>query len=1342
MYSGMQSNQTLVRTFYLATLASMFIKKILLACLLFIFSLFSTYSLANSAPSNKTAIELTSEEIEWISKHPSFEVSAFSLAPYIMKKDGKVIGYVPELLRMVGAKVNLTPQFSYHEIANEAFNAVQTGKVEASMASINTPERAQHLTFSTNTIPLNLAIFARKNSKSISSLESLKNSRIASYHGYTLLSLTKKQLPEAELILANDAVGMLQLVATGKADAAIQELHTGQYMLHNNYINNLEVKGYATFKGLEVAQGHSYVVNKAYPLLQSILDKGYKALTEKEKQEIWNKWFGKAISKTPEIHLSANEKAWLAAHPMIRIGVDANYAPYSFRDDNGNYHGIAMEFSDYISKQLGISMKVVPDLSWPEIVDGVRERKLDVVTTFAQRPEREAFVNFTNIYLPTPLVIMRRSGETSISSEADLEGRTVAMVEGYSSSARILEEHPGVKPLKVKTTQDGLFAVSTGKADAYVGVLGINLHLLKKLGITNLEVASLYGSGKNGQRFGVRKDWPELATILDKALKAIPEGEKSRIFENWLPSPAAQLALTRKAEPVVKLSFTKEEKTWLTENPVIRLGNSVDWPPFGFINQEGNYSGIAAEYMRMIESMLGITIEPAKLGSWQESVDAARKGEVDLLDAVVPTPQRREFLTFSKPYISYPVVVFAHKDIDYIADMSVLNGQYVTVIEGSGLHDILKNNHPEFKILAKENARAGLLAVERGKASAFIGNLPTASRVISREGITNLKVAGETPYRYDLAIGINKNKPILARVIQKALDSIPEEKHNDVYRKWMSVTFEHSIDYGLLVKIFFLSFIIFIFIFVWNRQHQIKKLRREVETRKNVEDSLRKSEQYNRMLFEESPIGLALCKMNGELIDVNPAYAEIIGRTEEEAKALNYWEITPEKYAQLEQEQRSELEKTGHYGPYEKEYIHADGHLIPVRLSGQLINKGGEKFIWSSIEDITESKRVTEEKEQLQRELQQAQKMEALGNLTGGIAHEYNNMLGIILGFSELLESALAEQPKLAKYVNDIMHAGKRAALLTNKLLTFSRQKIPEAKAVNLNELLQKQQHMLEKTLTVRIKLVLNQQENLWQVWLNQGDMEDAIINMSINAMHAIKDSGQLTIQTSNQEINQLDAKLLGIDPGEYVLLSFTDTGHGIEKEIQEKIFDPFFTTKGMQGTGLGLSMVYGFVKNSKGTIQLHSEPGQGSQFTLYFPRYYGNTDEQQSIEDLSTEGIKGDQSILVVDDESSLLNLTYEILSSHGYNVFCAESANKALKILEQVPIDILISDIIMPEMDGYQLAAIVKKKYPAIKIQLVSGFDDEHHRDMVDEDIHQGLIKKPFSASKLLKRIRELLD
>jgi len=351
-------------------------------------------------------------------------------------------------------------------------------------------------------------------------------------------------------------------------------------------------------------------------------------------------------------------------------------------------------------------------------------------------------------------------------------------------------------------------------------------------------------------------------------------------------------------------------------------------------------------------------------------------------------------------------------------------------------------------------------------------------------------------------------------------------------------------------------------------------------------------------------------------------------------------------------------------------------------------------------------------------------------------------MLGVISGYAELLEEELTEQPTLAGYAHQIYHAGERGARLTKKLLAFSRNKASEADVLNLNTLLRDQQHMLEKTLTVRIKLVLNLAKNLWPVWIDGGDMEDALLNMSINAMHAIEGNGQLTIQTRNEKISELEAKQLGLDAGDYVALTITDTGCGMDESTKERIFDPFYSTKGDKGTGLGLSQVYGFVERSDGAIKVYSELGQGTRFVFFLPRHCAGRQDYESKQMDSAVDMSGSETILIVDDELALLDLTCNMLEQKNYRVFCAKSAKQALNILEQESIDLLFSDVVMPGMNGYQLVSIVQEKYPTVKIQLASGFSDDHHADMIDVSLQENLLHKPFSSQSLLKKIRELLD
>ena len=345
-----------------------------------------------------------------------------------------------------------------------------------------------------------------------------------------------------------------------------------------------------------------------------------------------------------------------------------------------------------------------------------------------------------------------------------------------------------------------------------------------------------------------------------------------------------------------------------------------------------------------------------------------------------------------------------------------------------------------------------------------------------------------------------------------------------------------------------------------------------------------------------------------------------------------------------------------------------------------------------------------------------SQKMEALGKLTGGIAHDYNNMLSVITGYAEVLEEDLKDQPKLSKYAYQIRRAGERSAKLTQKLLASSKKKPIIAENIYMNEVLQGMQHMLEKTLTARIKLIFDFDENIWPSWLDSNDFEDAILNLSINAMHAIEGNGQLTFQTQNKIIGQFDAQLLNLKAGDYVILSITDTGSGMDEAIKDNIFDPFYSTKGDKGTGLGLSQVYGFVDRSNGIIKVYSEVDHGTQFILYFPRYIEGSFKKKSNKVISTTDLNGNENILVVDDESALLELTCEILGARGYNVFSAENAKQAINILNNEHIDLLLTDVIMPDIDGYQLVSLAREINPKIKLQLISGFSDSRHVDMVD--------------------------
>jgi len=372
-----------------------------------------------------------------------------------------------------------------------------------------------------------------------------------------------------------------------------------------------------------------------------------------------------------------------------------------------------------------------------------------------------------------------------------------------------------------------------------------------------------------------------------------------------------------------------------------------------------------------------------------------------------------------------------------------------------------------------------------------------------------------------------------------------------------------------------------------------------------------------------------------------------------------------------------------------------------------------------------------------------SQKMEALSKIVGGIAHDYNNMLGVITGYTGLLKRKCQDVDGAEKFISEIVHATERGKKLTKKMLNFSRPESSHAESCNMNLVLQSFQDILAKSLTAVIKLEFDLNNEDWLVWLDVSELEDAILNMAINAKYAMPEGGGLSISTHNIHLAEKEAKYLNLAANDYIILAIADTGTGIDAVVKDKIFDPFFSTKGDAGNGLGLSQVFGFMERAGGAINVNSKEGEGTLFSLYFPRYKQLTDSAKITNMTSIEPeLSGGETILVVDDEPALRELARQILLDAGYKVLTAGDGKEALDMIPTQPIDLIFSDIIMPNMDGYQMAQKVLEHYPTIKIQLTSGFSGDRDSILSDSRLKDNILYKPYDSRELLSHVRLLLD
>ena len=393
--------------------------------------------------------------------------------------------------------------------------------------------------------------------------------------------------------------------------------------------------------------------------------------------------------------------------------------------------------------------------------------------------------------------------------------------------------------------------------------------------------------------------------------------------------------------------------------------------------------------------------------------------------------------------------------------------------------------------------------------------------------------------------------------------------------------------------------------------------------------------------------------------------------------------------------------------------------------------------------DVTDFRKVLEEKDKLQSQLLQSQKMEAIGQLTAGIAHDFNNMLTAINGFAELLQLDMAPDDPHQPHVEKILESGERAANLVRQLMVFSRREVREPQLIKINDLVANMENMLCRTLGEHILLDLVLPKNVWSVYADPSQIEQVIVNLSVNARDAMPDGGRLTIETANISLGDAYAHdHLGVLPGDYVMLAVSDTGSGMSEAVKSHLFEPFFTTKARgKGTGLGLSTVYGIVKASNGHIWVYSEVGQGTTFKVYLPRVQREGDAQPTSAS-SVEMDGGSETILVVEDDDTVRGFVQRVLVGHGYTVLAASSGAEALEIAPQQAIDMLITDVVIPDMHGPEIARRFSEIHPDAKTLFVSGYTENAiaHHQVLDEGV--AFLQKPLSVANLVHKIRQVLE
>ncbi len=508
--------------------------------------------------------------------------------------------------------------------------------------------------------------------------------------------------------------------------------------------------------------------------------------------------------------------------------------------------------------------------------------------------------------------------------------------------------------------------------------------------------------------------------------------------------------------------------------------------------------------------------------------------------------------------------------------------------------------------------------------------------------------------------------------------------------------------------------------------------------RRRSEEALRKSESMFRLLFSHTPLPTWVFDTEtGKFLEVNEAAIGQYGYTEDEFKKMSVLDLRPlsDRGATSEIWRHASVEAF-HRGQWRHES--KDGRVFKVELVAHELDYAGRRVRLVVAQDISE-------RQQLEEQLRQAQKMEAVGRLAGGVAHDFNNLLMVIKGHTELLLGTLAAEDKSRRKIEQIERSADRATALTRQLLAFSRMQVLQPRTINLNSIVEEMGKLIPRLIGEDIELVLHTSPDLGTIRADVSQMEQIIMNLAVNARDAMPKGGKLRIETANEELdNAYKFTHPVVKPGRYVLLAVSDTGVGMDAETQAHIFEPFFTTKEQgKGTGLGLSTVYGVVKQSGGFIWVYSELGKGAAFKIYLPRVDAAVDDVTQAP-VSAQLMRGTETVLLTEDEQDVREVAREFLESAGYTVLLAANAAEALVRAEEHTgtIDLLVTDMVMPGLTGLELVRRMRQRQPEIGVVYMSGYSEQAAAEATKSDVWATVLTKPFSRAAILRTVREILQ
>jgi len=757
---------------------------------------------------------------------------------------GEPAGLLVEIWQLWSQQTGIEVEFA-PGTWEETIDMLKSGKADVHSGLFRNAKRSELLAFSDTLHCIKSALYHRTHSKS-PSLNTLKDEKVGVVANTYQFDYLNEKYPDISIAAYGDHETLLTGLIAGEIDVIFDEVPTTSRNLARLGWQGLVSRA----PDSETTNAVRAAVLKAHTDLIKRIDEGLHNLNPVILAAIDKRWiinpedrFYHDMTAGLKVELTDEEKKILHKKTSITLTSTPNWPPFEMEQADGSYAGIAADFVRVAAGKVGLDIKPVFDTDWDAHMAKLKKGDLDVAPGLNETSKRLKHFTFTKPYIEYYSAIFTKNDREDINTPEDLTGKTVALEDGYAIARNLPNDRPDIKIILVSSTQEALEAVSTGKADAYIGNQVVASYLIKKFTLPNLKLVSLWRTDLPGQlRFAVNKDSPILRDILQKGLDAITKKEREAILYTYLDTSGFQQKV---------FSLTQEEWDWLKAHPRIRLGIDPQSAPFEFISDKGNYQGISAEYVAFIKEKLKIEMTPVEDLSWNEVLHYAEQGRLDVITSITRTPAREEFLLFTEPYIEFPIVIFSPKEAPLVnAFPDIANGR-IAVVEGYAAHEFLNSDHPNLKLILFPTVSEAIEAIALGEVDWFVNDLATGSYAIEQQGLTTLKVAASTEYKMSLAMAVRKDYPELVGILNKTLNVITDKQISDFKGKWLALKFEHGLDMATVftwaLPITGGVLLIIGLIVLWNR-----KLGSEIAERKkaqaNLADTMKSLDEKNHML--------------------------------------------------------------------------------------------------------------------------------------------------------------------------------------------------------------------------------------------------------------------------------------------------------------------------------------------------------------------------------------------------------------------------------------------------------------------------------------------------------------